>query len=64
MTSAHIFFIPSVLLVGLILGIVLGRRAALLQVEEEAKRQKREADRKSRAKPAANDSAQPPAPGS
>lgn len=52
MTSAHIFFIPLILLVGLLLGIVLGRRAALLQIEEEARRQKREADRKTRARPA------------
>ena len=52
MTSAHIFFIPLVLLVGLLLGIVLGRRAALLQMQEEARRLKRESDRKNRARPA------------
>jgi len=60
MTSAHIFFIPLVLLVGLLLGIVLGRRAALLQIQEESRRQKRESDRKNRARPAGSDeSAQP-----
>jgi len=49
MTSSHIFFIPLVLLVGLVLGIALGRRSAILQMQEEARRQKREADRKNRA---------------
>lgn len=48
MTSSHIFFIPLVLLAGLVLGIVLGRRSAFLQIEEEQKRQKREAERRAR----------------
>jgi hypothetical protein len=49
MTSSHIFFIPLVLLIGLVLGIALGRRSAFLQVEEEQRRAKREAERKKKA---------------
>ncbi len=49
MTSAHIFFIPLVLTVGIVIGIALGRRSAFLQIEEETKRKKREADRKAKA---------------
>jgi|GEM_PF-2163166 len=66
MTSAHIFFIPVVLIIGLIFGIVLGRRAALLQIQEEAQRQKRELERKSRPRPSGEalvsqaESAEPP----
>lgn len=60
MTSSHIFFIPLVLLVGLVLGIVLGRRSAFLQIEEERKRQKREAERKARDEAAGRDTAATP----
>jgi hypothetical protein len=49
MTSAHIFFIPLVLLVGLVLGIALGRRSAFLQIEEERRREQKAAERKARA---------------
>lgn len=49
MTSAHIFFIPLVLTVGVIVGIALGRRSAFLQIAEENRRKKREADRKAKA---------------
>ena len=55
MTSSHIFFIPLVMMTGLVLGIVLGRRSAFLQIEEERKKEKREAERKARAQ-------SPPAP--
>ena len=51
MTSSHIFFIPIVLIVGLVLGIPLGRRSAFMQVQDEQRRAKREAERKGRAKP-------------
>lgn len=37
MTSAHFFFIPLMIFVGLVLGVALGRRSAFLQVEEEAR---------------------------
>lgn len=48
MTSAHIFFIPLVLLVGVVLGIALGRRSAFVQIEQEKLRLEREAKRKAR----------------
>ena len=51
MTSSHIFFIPLVMLVGLVLGIALGRRSAFMQVQDEQRRAKREAGRRGRAKP-------------
>jgi len=53
MTSSHIFFIPLVMLAGLVLGIVLGRRSAFLQIEAEKTRLKRAADRKARVSPPA-----------
>lgn len=37
-TSEHIIFIPVVLLVGIVLGWVLGGRAARQQMAERAKR--------------------------
>jgi hypothetical protein len=39
-TSSHLFYIPLVLLVGLILGVLLGRRSILVQ-QAEAERRKR-----------------------
>jgi hypothetical protein len=39
-TSSHLFYIPLVLLVGLVLGVVLGRRSILVQ-QAEAERRKR-----------------------
>ena len=45
MTSAHIFFIPLVLLVGIVLGIALGRRSVLVQQAED-ERQKKLAERR------------------
>jgi hypothetical protein len=38
MTSAHLLFIPGVLLVGTFLGFVLGARAAKNQIDLQAKR--------------------------
>ncbi len=43
-TSSHVFYIPLVLLVGLILGVLLGRRSVLVQqAEAERRRQLEEA---------------------
>ena len=39
-TSAHVLFIPAVLLVGIIFGWVLGGNAARQQMAERAKRAK------------------------
>lgn len=44
-TTAHIFYIPLVLLVGIIVGIVIGRRSVLVQQAEDA-RQKQLAERR------------------
>jgi hypothetical protein len=50
MTSGHFIFIPAVLIVGMILGFLLGSRAAADRVNLERKRaQEREAARKARA---------------
>lgn len=44
MSASHLFYIPLVLIVGLVLGTALGRRAAHLEhEEEEAARRSREA---------------------
>ncbi len=61
MTSSHIFFIPLVLIVGLVLGIALGRRSAFLQVEEEKRRQRREDERKKKAERGGESSSTPAA---
>lgn len=45
MTSAHIFFIPLVLLVGIVIGVIVGRRSVLVQQAEE-ERQRRLAEKK------------------
>ena len=50
MTAAHFIFIPAVLLVGIVIGWVLGSRAAARRVcdgAEEAGREKRRAEAES-----------------
>lgn len=50
MTSAHILFIPGVLMVGTFIGFVLGARAAKNQIDFQARRTaEREAARAARA---------------
>lgn len=39
-TSEHIIFIPAVLLVGIVIGWMLGGKAARAQIAERAKRAK------------------------
>ena len=47
MTTNHIFYIPIVLLVGLILGAILGRKSVEAAAEEEERlRERREARRR------------------
>jgi|GEM_PF-2358573 len=48
-TSSHLFYIPLVLLLGIIIGVVLGRRSVLVQQAEVARRQKLEDSRAARA---------------
>ena len=47
MTSAHFIFIPSVLLVGIVIGWILGSRAARDAYAMELKRREERASRKS-----------------
>lgn len=50
MTSAHIFFIPGMILIGMFLGFIFGARAARNQMDIQAKRdEEREAARAARA---------------
>lgn len=46
MTAAHFIFIPAVLLVGIVLGWVLGSRAAADAYQAELKRREERAGRK------------------
>jgi hypothetical protein len=47
MTSAHFIFIPSVLLVGIVIGWILGSRAARDAYAAELRRREERAGRKS-----------------
>lgn len=40
MTSAHVIYIPTALLIGLVTGYVLGARAVRAELERRAKRMK------------------------
>ena len=51
MTAGHFIFIPSVLLIGVVLGWVLGSRAARDAFATELKRREERAARKSTAEP-------------
>lgn len=46
MTSAHFIFIPAVLLVGIVIGWILGSRAAADAFQAELKRREERAARK------------------
>lgn len=48
MTSAHFIYIPAVLLLGIVIGWILGSRAA---ADAYAVQAKREAERQARTKP-------------
>lgn len=48
-TSSHLFYIPLILLLGVILGVVLGRRSVLVQQAEAARRRQLEEARAARA---------------
>lgn len=47
MTSAHVFYIPVMLLLGAVLGFVTGRRMMAAEQEEQRKRAERQAQRRS-----------------
>lgn len=46
MTSAHFFFIPAVLLIGMVIGWILGSRAARDAYAAELKRREERAQRR------------------
>lgn len=46
MTTGHIFFIPMVLLVGLVLGILIGRRSVEAESAEQERLARRRAARR------------------
>lgn len=46
MTSAHFIFIPAVLIIGIVIGWVLGSRAAADAFQAELKRREERAERK------------------
>ena len=54
MTTGHIFFIPLVLLVGFVLGLLVGRKSVEAALEEETRLAKRRQMRR-----AAKDEVQP-----
>jgi hypothetical protein len=45
-TTSHIFYIPLVLLAGLVLGVLLGRRSLGMAAEENERREARRAARR------------------
>ncbi len=67
-TSSHVFYIPIVLMVGLILGVVLGRRSLRVQMAEEERLKQRKSAREAQravaasAPPVVAGSAVPPGP--
>jgi uncharacterized protein YneF (UPF0154 family) len=53
-TSSHVFYIPIVLMVGLILGVVLGRRSLRVQMAEEERLKQRKIAREAQRASAAS----------
>ena len=49
MTTGHIFFIPMILLVGFVLGLVVGRKSVEAALEDEARIARRRRARRARA---------------
>lgn len=45
MTTYHIFYIPLILFVGTVIGFALGKRAALAEAEQNARKERRKAMR-------------------
>ncbi|MGB0589844.1 MAG: hypothetical protein ACPGU1_09210 [Myxococcota bacterium] len=48
MTTDHVFYIPLVLLAGLVLGLFLGRRSLAVDQDEDAEREARREARRRR----------------
>jgi len=47
-TTDHVFYIPLVLLAGLVMGLFLGRRSVAVDQDEDAEREARRAARRQR----------------
>ncbi len=45
MTSAHLFYIPAMLLAGVVVGFVMGRRMMQAELEDQRRRAERQAAR-------------------
>lgn len=58
MTTNHILYIPLVLLVGIILGVILGRRSVGAAEEEERRLEQRRQARRQRLREAAGKEAE------
>jgi len=48
-TTGHIFFIPLMIAVGFVMGLLLGRRSYAMEAEEEARLERRKEARRERA---------------
>ncbi|TXD40815.1 hypothetical protein FRC96_05075 [Lujinxingia vulgaris] len=59
MTTAHIFYIPVMIAVGMLAGFFLGRRSAELEAQERRKRLKRRKAMEARRKGAASSAEAP-----
>jgi hypothetical protein len=61
-TSSHLFYIPLILLIGIIIGVMLGRRSVAVQQAEAERRRRLEearAERKARKEPGRDDPGTP-----
>lgn len=45
MTSAHLFYIPAMLLIGIVVGFVTGRRMLQAELDDQRRRAERQAAR-------------------
>jgi len=59
MTASHIFYIPLILLLGIILGVALGRRSAEVELREAERQRARKEARAREAEAAPDGSATP-----
>lgn len=46
MSSSHVFFIPAILLAGVVVGYLMGRRAVQAEIDERERAEERKAARR------------------
>ena len=46
MTGSHVFYIPMMIIVGLVIGFILGRKAMAAEIEQQRRREERRAGRR------------------